>query len=83
MGFAIDLQREPEGAFYVAPERLCVTADGEVTDQDDPLAVRLLVGKGGQLPIAEARRYGLIAEPKAEKGAANKARKGTEDKGSA
>lgn len=80
MGFEIDLQREPEGAFYVAPERLCVTADGRVTDQDDPAAIRLLVSKGGQIPIEEARRYGLIAE-KGTATPANKARKGTANKG--
>ena len=80
MGFQIDLQREPEGAFYVAPERLCVTADGRVTDQDDPAAVRLLVAKGGRLPIDEARQFGRVAE-KAKATPANKGRKAAENKG--
>jgi hypothetical protein len=43
---------------------LCLTADGEVVSQDDPRAVRLLVGVGGTIPASEAARYGLIAEPK-------------------
>lgn len=63
MGFEIsELRRQPEGAMYVAPERLCVTADGTITSEDDPLAVRLLVAKGAAIPAREAAEYGLIAE---------------------
>lgn len=70
-----DLRQPANGAFWTSPERLCVTADGRVTDQDDPEAVSLLVAKGGQLPIATARRYGLVAEP-----GETKERKGVEGK---
>ena len=61
-----ELRREPEGAMYVAPERLCVTEDGEVCSQEDPRAVRLLVGKGCSIPASEAAQYGLIGSPEIE-----------------
>lgn len=61
----IDLKRQPEGAMYVAPARLCVTADGEVCSQDDPRAVRLLVAEGCSIPAREAAQYGLIGSPEA------------------
>ena len=60
-----NLIRKPEGAMYVAPERLCVTADDELCDENDVRAVRLLVGKGGSIPATEAARYGLIATAEA------------------
>lgn len=63
MGFTIEkLQRPASGAMYVAPERICVTADGQICDEADPAAVRLLVGKGCEIPAAEAAKYGLIAD---------------------
>jgi len=68
MGFTIkELQRAPSGAMYVSPERIYVTADGEVVDGANPRAVRLLVAKGCEIPAAEAAKYGLIAgaEPEA------------------
>lgn len=62
MGFTIeDLRREPAGAMYVSPARICVTADGELCEETDPRAVRLLVAKGCEIPAAEAAQYGLIA----------------------
>lgn len=67
MGFEIqELRRAPVGAMYVSPARICVTADGELCDEDDVRAVRLLVAAGGEIPAAEAAQYGLIAEPEAE-----------------
>jgi len=36
-----------------------------VVQEDDPRARFLLVASGGQLPIAEAERYGLTADRKA------------------
>ncbi len=63
MSFEIARLRKPaEGAMYVSDERLCVTADGEITGEDDPRAVRLLVAKGGSIPATEAAEYGLIAD---------------------
>jgi hypothetical protein len=57
------LRREADGAMYVSPARICVTADGKLVSQDDPAAVRLLVGEGGSLPVAIAELYGLVGEP--------------------
>lgn len=84
-----DLRRERSGAMYIAPERICVTADGRVTDEKDPEAVRLLVGKGCEIPADEAARYGLISgvstepesepEPEAEAGEESAAAAGAED----
>ncbi len=63
MAFEInDLRRAATGAMYVSPARLCVTADDEICAEDDPRAVRLLVGKGCELTAPEAARYGLITE---------------------
>ena len=62
MGWKItELRREPDGAMYTSPARICVTADGELCEETDSNAVRLLVAEGGQIPAAEAAKYGLIA----------------------
>jgi len=56
---------------YTSPARICVSADGELCDETDPRAVRLLVAEGGQIPASEAAKYGLIdGGPQAEAGAA-------------
>lgn len=73
-----DLRKQAQGAEYVSDVRICLTADGRLTTEDDPAAVRLLVAAGSSIPVAEARKYGLIAEPSPP--ATGKARKGTEDK---
>jgi len=57
-----ELRQKATGGMYVSPERICVTADGVICDEQDPRAVRLLVGKGGSIPATEAARYGLIAD---------------------
>jgi hypothetical protein len=57
-----ELRKPRDGAMYVSPERLCLTADGELCSEDDPKAVKLLVGKGGEISTAEATKYGLIAD---------------------
>lgn len=63
MGLEIrDLKRPATGAMYVSPARICVTADGALVDEDDQRAVRLLVAAGGELPVEEARRYGLVED---------------------
>ncbi len=56
-----DLRRAPQGAQWVSPERICVSADDEVVACDDTRAVRLLVGAGGSIPVSEAEQYGLVA----------------------
>lgn len=58
-----ELKRAAEGNMWTSPERLLVTADGEVVSNDDPRGVRLLVGKNCQIPKDEARKYGLLLEP--------------------
>jgi hypothetical protein len=57
-----ELRKPRDGAMYVSPERLCLTADGELCSEDDPKAVKLLVGKGGEISTADATKYGLIAD---------------------
>jgi hypothetical protein len=46
---------------YIATERLSLTATGEVVKSGDPRGVSLLVGKGQELPMKDAIRYGLVA----------------------
>lgn len=76
---------------YTSDKRLCLDASGEkVVDCDSAEAAELLVGEGGQLPMAKARKYGLVqdeADVKADVKAqdappANKAKKAApENKG--
>ena len=63
-----DLRKKKDGARYVSPQRLYVTAEDELCAAGDPAAVKLLVGEGGVIPNALAAKYGLIAgaEPKPE-----------------
>lgn len=82
-----DLRGVVQGNGWVSPARLCLTADGRVTTEDDPAAVSLLVAKGGSLTLSEARRYGLLQEetvdePEAKeiKQPVNKSRKRLETK---
>jgi len=56
------LRMQAQGAMYVSPARICVTADGELCDENDTRAVRLLVGKGCAIPASEAAQYGLIVD---------------------
>lgn len=47
-------------ANFISDKRYFLTADGSrAVDEGDPAAATLLVGKGGELPQAEAERYGL------------------------
>ena len=51
---------------WTAPRRLYLTADhSRVVDGESAEAAFLLVGEGGQIPLEEARQYGLLAEAKA------------------
>jgi len=85
MGFDITpLRRPADGGFYTSPVRLYRTATGELCAEDDPRAAFLVVGAGGQIPVDEARAYGLIIDEQPETKpavqASNKARKGVETK---
>jgi hypothetical protein len=79
MGLTINLLRggKEEEPMFISDRRLFLTADKERVVEDGDVAARfLLVGQGGELPMAEAERYGLV-KPKSEE----KATKGpTEDK---
>lgn len=47
-------------ATYISDKRYFLTADGSrAVEEGDPEAATLLVGKGGELPEAEAEKYGL------------------------
>lgn len=45
---------------HKSDRRLYLNAEGKVVDEGDPSRVTLLVGKGGEIPMEEARRYGLV-----------------------
>lgn len=47
---------------HTSDRRLYLDGDGNVVEADDPRREKLLVGKGGQIPEADARRYGLIGK---------------------
>ena len=48
---------------WIADRRLYLTADKRsVAEHDSPEAAFLLVGKGGEIPMGDARRYGLVKE---------------------
>lgn len=89
MALSITRLREAEVTKpYTSDKRLYVTADrSRLVAEGDPAAAFLLVGAGGEIPEAEARRYGLLAEPesapeKAKPKAHDKARHGPpENKG--
>lgn len=54
--------------FFISDRKLWRTRDGEIVEDSDPRksGASLFITKGGTLPIAEARRLGLVDEPKAE-----------------
>lgn len=85
MGFDITpYRRQADGAFYTSPARLYRTATGELCAEDDPRAAFLVVGAGGQIPVDEARAYGLIIDEQSETKpvvrASNKVRKDVDAK---
>jgi hypothetical protein len=48
---------------YKATKRLYLSVDGtRAVEEGDPQANTLLVNEGGELPLADARRYGLVQE---------------------
>jgi len=68
MGLTINLlsDSKEEQPMWISPRRLFLTADRERVVEDGDVEARfLLVGKGGEMPMAEAERYGLL-KPKAE-----------------
>lgn len=61
-----ELRKPADGAMYVSPQRLCVTAEDRLCECDDPEAIKLLVGEGCEITNAEAAKYGLIASEEPE-----------------
>lgn len=51
---------------HTAKERIYVDKDGNVVAADDPNVAMLAVGEGQELSDAEAKKYGLKSESKAE-----------------
>lgn len=81
----IDLEGPMASNMWTSERRLYLDQDGNVVEADDPKRASLLVGQGGQLPLADAERYGLLekaeqAEVKAVAPKANKAKAGPENK---
>jgi hypothetical protein len=68
MGLTITLlsASKEEEPMWISPRRLFLTADKERVVEDGDIEARyLLVGKGGEVPMADAERYGLL-KPKPE-----------------
>jgi hypothetical protein len=51
---------------WTSDRRLYRDAEGNVVEATDPSKQSLLVGKGGTLPLDQARELGLVDEPEAE-----------------
>lgn len=74
---------------FKADKRYYLNSQGQAVGEEDPDIQSLLVAEGGELPLADARRYGLVqeeepaAEPQSkavEAAPANKAQKQAENK---
>lgn len=76
---ALEVLKPMEAEMWTSDRRLYLTPDGQVSEQ--PVSGgTLLVPVGGELPNAEAERYGLLGEKAATAPLANKGRKGKQDK---
>lgn len=70
---AVEIEREHEaeqarGRFYVVPERLYKTKDGDIVPQGDPNANSLFKSAGAKIIMSEAIELGLVkGEDVAEK----------------
>ena len=58
---------------HTVDRRLYLDKDGNVVEAKDPNRVKLLAAEGTEIPMADARRYGLVTEA-AEKAAPEAAR---------
>jgi hypothetical protein len=61
----VDRPVKRAGDMFTSDKRLYLDGEGNVVGADDPKRKTLLVGEGGQLPMAKAREHGLVksAEP--------------------
>jgi hypothetical protein len=73
---------EESKTHYISDRRLYLDADGNVVEAGDPAAATLLVGEGGNLPLARAEELGLVGE-KAEKARSARAAKAEAEKAEA
>lgn len=69
-------------ALWTADRRIYLDREGRAVEAKDPARVSLLVAEGGQIPLEQAQRLGLVAvvEP-AKTTPANKGRKAPANKG--
>jgi hypothetical protein len=58
---------------WKADRRLYLDENGKVVEEGDEAARTLLIGEGGEMPLADARTYGLVDEGAAEEAPAEKA----------
>jgi len=69
---------------WTADRRLYLDKDGKVVEANDPSRATLLIAAGGNMSLADAERYGLIAPAapaeKARPAPANKAKAPGENK---
>ena len=64
MGLEIIKGRDPihETGKVLIDRKLWLDAEGNVVEDGDPTAATLLASEGKRLPIAEAKRHGLVGE---------------------
>ncbi len=48
---------------YTSDRELYLDDKGNVVEADDPNRLTLIASKGGKIPMEDARRHGLIADP--------------------
>lgn len=62
------LSMEGKMKTFISDRKLWQTQDGEIVEDSDPRksGAKLFLPKGGTLPLAEARRLGLVDEPKTD-----------------
>jgi hypothetical protein len=47
---------------FTANRRIYLDGEGKVVEADNPARATLLIAEGQTMPIADARRYGLVAD---------------------
>lgn len=51
---------DPNMSVFISKKRLALTKDGKVVDWGHVDADRLLIHEGGEMPLEDAKRYGLV-----------------------
>ena len=73
MAIDIPKRRPANEPLWLSSERLYLTAEGQVVGDKDPRKLTLLVAAGNSLPMAEAKRLGLVETKPAKPVATGKA----------